>query len=150
MTQTTPEHAKLDSKLRREVLIGRYVANPLVRGMFRLGLTPPLHTLIETRGRKSGLVRRVPVAYRLDGNQAWVISQHGRRSGWAANISADSHVRILHGRQWRDGVAEFMPDDDVRARIRTFSRSPVINRLVATMFEALETRPMTVRIDLTD
>lgn len=107
-----------------------------------------MHTLLETRGRKTGLVRRVPVAYHVDGNEAWVISQHGRRSGWAANIGADPHVRILHEGRWLDGTAELLPDDDVRARIRTFARSAAVAKLLTAAFAALETRPCSVKITL--
>jgi deazaflavin-dependent oxidoreductase (nitroreductase family) len=138
----------LDRKVRREILIGRYVANPLVRGMFRIGLTPPHHTMIETTGRKTGLTRRVPVTYGRSGREVWVIAQHGRKAGWVRNLEADPSVRLLLGGQWVGGTAELVPDDDVHARARSFASQPVVQRMLTAMIRALETRPCSVRVTL--
>ena len=75
---------------------------------------------LETVGRKSGEPRRVPLAGRADNAGVWVISQHGRRAGWAHNIAANPNVRVRVDNQWRSGTATFEPDDDVRARARSF------------------------------
>lgn len=79
----------LDRKVRREILIGRHLANPAMRGLFKLGITPPWHTLLETTGRVSGLTRRVPVGYGRSGDEVWVIAQHGTKAGWVRNLQAD-------------------------------------------------------------
>ncbi len=42
------------TKRRWEILIGRYTANPMMRAMFKLGITPPGMALVETVGRRSG------------------------------------------------------------------------------------------------
>lgn len=135
-------------KRRWEILIGRYTANPLMRGMFRVGLTPPRMALVETVGRRSGALRRTPVACRRDGETVWVIAQHGTHAGWVRNFQASSKVRVRLGRKWRAGTAELLPDDDVKARIRTFSAGPVDHAIVAATFRALESQPVTVRIQL--
>ena len=135
-------------KRRWEILIGRYTVNPLIRGLFRLGVTPPGMALVETVGRRSGQVRHTPVAYTPEGQTLWLIAQHGTHAGWVLNFQASPVIRVRLGRRWRAGTAELVPDDDVKARIRTFSSSPVGRAITAATFRALESQPVTVRIQL--
>jgi deazaflavin-dependent oxidoreductase (nitroreductase family) len=130
-------------KFRRERAIGRLL-NPAVQGLSRLGLHTALATELETVGRKSGKLRRVPVSAQFDHDGAWVISQHGTRSGWGRNIVDNPNVRVRQGNQWRAGVAKFRPDDDVAARGRKFGA------VAAKVAKAVETTPVSVRIDFTD
>jgi hypothetical protein len=53
-------------------------------------------------------------------------------------------IRMRQGNQWPAGVATFRPDDDVVARGRQSGR------LGAKVVKALETTPVSVRIDFTD
>ncbi|MFE1592937.1 nitroreductase family deazaflavin-dependent oxidoreductase [Nocardia sp. NPDC058705] len=137
-------------KFKAERLVGRYVANPAVRALNAIGIQTSLATELETTGRKSGLPRRVPVAAAFDDNGAWVISQHGRRSGWGINITADPNVRIRQGDTWRTGTAAFTPDDDIAARNRSFVTNRVLGALSTATFRALQTTPISVRITFTD
>jgi deazaflavin-dependent oxidoreductase (nitroreductase family) len=139
----TYDHKTL-RKFHRERAIGRYLLNPAVKGLSKLGLRTALATELETIGRKTGQARRVPVSAQFDDNGAWVICQHGTRSGWGRNISENPNIRIQQGNQWRTGVATFRPDDDVVARARKFGR------LGAKVVKTLETTPVSVRIDFTD
>ena len=105
--------------------------------------------LVETIGRRSGAVRHTPVvAHTADGETLWLIAQHGEHAGWVRNFQASPQVRVRVGRRWRTGTAELLPDDDVRARIRTFSDSAVGRAITAATFRALESQPVTVRIAL--
>jgi deazaflavin-dependent oxidoreductase (nitroreductase family) len=131
-------------KFRRERAVGRILLNPAVKGLSKLGLRTKLATELETVGRKTGQVRRVPVSAQFDHDGAWLISQHGTRSGWGRNIVDNPNVRVRQGSQWRAGVAKFRPDDDVVARGRKFG---VVG---AKVVKALETTPVSVRIDFTD
>jgi deazaflavin-dependent oxidoreductase (nitroreductase family) len=131
-------------KFRRERAIGRYLLNPTVKGLSALGVRTTMATELETIGRKTGQARRVPVSAQFDDGGAWVICQHGTRSGWGRNITDNPKVRMRQGNRWRAGVATFRPDDDVVARARKFGR------LAARMVKALETTPVSVRIDFTD
>jgi deazaflavin-dependent oxidoreductase (nitroreductase family) len=135
-------------KRRWEILIGRYTLNPLIRAMFRVGITPPGMALVETTGRRSGTIRHTPVVASRDDQTLWLIAQHGRHCGWVRNFEADPSVRVRLGRHWRSGTAALLPDDDVKARIGTFASGPVSRRLTAGMFRALESQPATVRIAL--
>ncbi|GGM60656.1 hypothetical protein GCM10012275_34650 [Longimycelium tulufanense] len=136
-------------KRRVEILFGRYLANPLVRGLFRLGITPPGHALIETVGRRTGLRRVVPVVCHREGATVWLVAQHGSHAGWVRNIQASPAVRLRIRGHWYDGTAHLLPEDDVRARAATFASSTLGQRLAQAGFRALETTPMTVRIDIT-
>jgi deazaflavin-dependent oxidoreductase (nitroreductase family) len=131
-------------KFRRERAVGRYVLNPVVKGMSKLGLRTAMATELETIGRKTGQARRVPVSAQFDDKGAWVISQHGTRSGWGRNIVDNPNISVRQGKKWRTGVATLRPDDDVVARGRKFGR------LGASMVKVLETTPVSVRIDFTD
>lgn len=142
MTNTHDE--KTLRKFQRERAIGRYLLNPTVKALGRLGLRTTLATELETTGRKSGQARRVPVSAQFDDQGAWVISQHGTRSGWGRNIVDNPNVLIQQGNRWRSGVAKFRPDDDVVARGRKFGR------VGAKVVKSLETTPVSVRIDFTD
>ena len=142
MTSTNGD--KTLRKFRSERALGRYLLNPAVKGLSRLGVRTTMATELETIGRKTGQVRRVPVSAQFDNNGAWVISQHGTRSGWGRNIADDPNIRMRQGNQWRTGVATFRPDDDAVARGRRFGR------LGAKVVKALETTPVSVRIDFTD
>lgn len=134
-------------KFRRERIVGRYVANPAVAVLRRLGIRTTFATELQTMGRKSGRWRSVPVSARFDATGAWVISQHGRRSGWALNVADDPNVRIRQGNRWRSGTARFVPHDDPAARARTFATSELLSPLVAATFKALQSDPISVRID---
>jgi deazaflavin-dependent oxidoreductase (nitroreductase family) len=137
-------------KFRRERIIGRYLANPTVALLGRLGIRTTFATDLETTGRKSGECRRVPVSANFDETGAWVISQHGRRSGWALNITADPKVLIRQRNRWRAGVARFEPDDDPAVRASTFATSRLLAPVVRATFRALQSDPISVRIDFTD
>jgi deazaflavin-dependent oxidoreductase (nitroreductase family) len=140
---TNTDDDKTLRKFRRERAMGRLL-NPAVKGLSRIGLRTAMATELETVGRKSGQARRVPVSAQFDNGGAWIISQHGTRSGWGRNIADNPNVRVRQGSKWRPGVANFRPDDDVVARARKFGR------VAAKVVKALETTPVSVRIDFTD
>jgi deazaflavin-dependent oxidoreductase (nitroreductase family) len=141
---TSTHQDKTLRKFRRERALGRYLFNPTVKALSTLGVRTAMATELETIGRKTGQARRVPVSAQFDDNGAWLISQHGTRSGWGRNIADNPNVRVRQRNQWRVGVATFRPDDDVVARGRKFGR------LGAKMVKALETTPVSVRIEFAD
>lgn len=69
-------------KFRRERAMGRYLLNPAVGALAKLGVRTALASELETTGRRTGQLRRVPVSVQFDSTGAWVICQHGTRSGW--------------------------------------------------------------------
>ena len=100
-------------------------------------------SLLETRGRKTGLPRRTPVGNGLQGQTFWLVAAHGRRAGYVRNIVAEPRVRVYVGHRWRAGTAHLLPDDDPIERQR---RLP--GRLNARVVRLMATDLMTVRIDL--
>jgi hypothetical protein len=114
----------------------KYVVNPVVRGLFRLGLPAPGIAILETTGRSSGRPRRNPVTNGLDGGVFW--------------IGANPRVRVRVGRQWRTGTARIEPDDDPPARLRHIASRHPIARLSTATVRLMETALLTIRIDLDD
>lgn len=134
-------------KFKFERQLGRTVMNPMVAALDRMGVRSSLVVELETTGRKSGEPRRVPLAGRADDKGVWVISQHGRRAGWAHNIAADPKVRVRVNDQWRSATAIFEPDDDVRARARSFGGDGKLSRSATVLtMRAMESDPISVRI----
>jgi deazaflavin-dependent oxidoreductase (nitroreductase family) len=133
-------------KFKFERRVGRVVVNPMVAALDRLGIRSSLVVELETTGAKSGEPRRVPLTGRADDKGVWVISQHGRRAGWAHNIASDPQVRVRVDNQWRSGTATFEPDDDVRARARSFGGGRISQSASAMTMRAMESDPISVRI----
>lgn len=137
-------------KFKFERQLGRTVMNPMVAALERIGVRSSLVVELETTGAKSGQPRRVPLAGRADDTGVWVISQHGRRAGWAYNIAADPKVRVRvsdkASNQWRTGTATFEPGDDVRARARSFGGGKLSQSATALTMRAMESDPISVRI----
>jgi deazaflavin-dependent oxidoreductase (nitroreductase family) len=133
-------------KFKFERRVGRIVVNPMVAALDRLGIRSSMVFELETTGAKSGQPRRVPLTGRADDKGVWVISQHGRRAGWAHNIAADPKVRVRVDNQWRSGTATFEPDDDVRARARSFGGGKLSQSATALTIRAMESDPISVRI----
>ena len=138
-------------KFKFERQLGRSVLNPLVAALDRVGVRSSLVVELETIGRKSGERRRVPLAGRADDRGVWVISQHGRRAGWAHNVAANPRVRVRVNNQWRSGTATFEPDDDVRARGRSIGGGgKLMQGAAALTFRAMESDPISAHIPYDD
>ncbi len=127
--------------------VAKYLVNPVVRGLFRLGLPAPGTAILETIGRKSGRPRRTPVTNGLDDGTFWIVAEHGRRASYVRNLEANPRVRVRIGRRWREGTARLVPDDDPRERLRHIvSRRPIARLNVATV-RLMQTDLLTIRID---
>jgi deazaflavin-dependent oxidoreductase (nitroreductase family) len=126
----------------------KYVVNPIVRGLLRVGLPAPGIAILETIGRKSGVPRRNPVTNGLDNGVFWIVAEHGRRASYVRNIEANPRVRVRTAGRWHAGAARLLPDDDPRDRLRYIASRRPITRLSATTVRLLQTDLMTIRIDL--
>jgi len=143
----TKSARKAQRKFKFERRVGRAVMNPLVAALDKIGVRSQLVVELETTGAKSGQPRRVPLTGRADDKGVWVISQHGRRAGWAHNITAEPKVRVRVNNQWRSGTASFVPGDDVRARARSFGGAGKLSQsATALTMRAMESEPISVRI----
>lgn len=109
-------------RIRRRVVMAFWrLANPLAR---RLAGIVPFWVVLETTGRRSGRVRRTPLARGpVDGRTAWVIAVYGRHSSFVRNLEADPRVRFKSGRRWYDGTASVEPmREDVVGRFSRYAR----------------------------
>jgi deazaflavin-dependent oxidoreductase (nitroreductase family) len=137
-----------ETKRRLASRTAKYLVNPIVRGLFRLGLPAPGTAILETTGRKSGQPRRTPVTNGLDDGVFWIVAEHGRRASYVRNIEANPRVRVRIGRRWRTGTARLVPDDDPRERLHHIvSRQPIARLNTATV-RLMQTDLLTIRIDL--
>jgi deazaflavin-dependent oxidoreductase (nitroreductase family) len=130
-------------KRRWSTFLTAKLVNPVVRAAARAGIPLPPVVILETRGRKSGQPRRVPVGRALEGDTLWVVAEHGRKAAYVKNIEADPHVRVRVGRRWRPGLAHVLHDDDWRLRQRQ-----VPNKLNSAVVRLMGTEHLTIRIDL--
>jgi deazaflavin-dependent oxidoreductase (nitroreductase family) len=121
------------------------LVNPLVRPLVERGLLDPWWALLETRGRRSGRRRVVPVGNGLRDGVFWIVTEHGYHADYVRNILADPRVRVKVGGRWRTGYASVLPGDDPYARLRALRR-PVNDALLL----AVGTEQLVVRIDLDD
>jgi deazaflavin-dependent oxidoreductase (nitroreductase family) len=134
-------------KFKFERQVGRTIVNPLVAALDKIGVRGSSTVELETTGSKTGQPRRVPLTGRADDTGVWVISQHGKRAGWAHNITADPKVRVRVKNRWREGAAAFVPDDDVVARARSFGGDSKLSQSVTVLgMRALQSDPISVRI----
>ncbi|KUH89038.1 nitroreductase/quinone reductase family protein [Mycobacterium sp. IS-1556] len=149
MATRSADRAVRKFKLERQ--LGRVLMNPVVAALDRVGIRSSLVVDLETIGRRTGEPRRVPLAGRADDAGVWVISQHGRRAGWAHNIAANPRVRVRINDEWRTGTATFEPEDDVRARARSFGGAGKLSQsATALTMRAMESDPISVRITFAD
>jgi deazaflavin-dependent oxidoreductase (nitroreductase family) len=130
-------------KRRWSTFLTAKVVNPIVRAAARAGIPLPLVLILETRGRKSGQPRRVPVGKAITGDTLWIVAEHGRKAAYVKNIEADPHVRVRVGRKWRSGIAQILWDDDWRERQRVLP-----NKLNSATVRLMGTEHLTIRIDL--
>ena len=147
----TTDSRKALRKFKFERQVGRTIVNPLVAALDRIGIRASSTVELETTGAKTGQPRRVPLTGRADATGVWVVSQHGKRAGWAHNITANPKVRVRVNNEWRTGTAAFALDDDVVARARSFGGNSKLSQSATALgMRALQSDPISVRITFTD
>ena len=106
---------------RRLAMVFWRVFNPVARALAGLA---PWWVVLETTGRRSGKVRRVPLAAGpRDGSTAWLIAVHGAHASFAHNVAADPRVRLQIRGRWHEGKARLVPmDESVLRRFNRYAR----------------------------
>ena len=130
-------------KRRASTFLTAKLVNPIVRAAARLGIPLPLVVILETRGRKSGQPRRIPVGKAITGDTLWIVAEHGRKAAYVRNIEANPRVRVRVGRRWRPGIARVLYDEDWRLRQRQMPK-----KLNSAVVRLMGTEHITVRVDL--
>lgn len=99
--------------------VNRWVAVPLLRaGMGPIVSTPFLGSLmiLRTTGRKSGVIREIPLGYTILDGCVYCIAGFGPQTQWLKNILADPNVEAVLPVGAVRGVAEEVTDPDEWAR----------------------------------
>jgi deazaflavin-dependent oxidoreductase (nitroreductase family) len=77
---------------------------PVTHGRLSVAIGAPVG-LLETRGARTGRLRRIPLLYALDGESVILVGSNGgssRDPAWLHNVRARGEVRFLsRGRGWR-------------------------------------------------
>ncbi len=108
---------------------------------YRLGLGDLLNAMhlmvLTTRGRKTGMVRHVPVEYRRHGSTIYLISAFGQRPDWYQNLLADPLATVQMGSKAYSALADPVTDpaESLRAlhlfrRISPRRYDAVLGRLI--------------------
>jgi deazaflavin-dependent oxidoreductase (nitroreductase family) len=134
-------------KRRLTSALGRYVLNPPVHALFRLGIPVPGTAILETVGRKTGARRRTPVTNGLDDGTFWIVAEHGRSAGYVRNIEAHPRVRLKLGHRWLSGSAWILDEDDPVERLRLMRRRRSA-RFNASVVASMGTELLVLRVDL--
>jgi deazaflavin-dependent oxidoreductase (nitroreductase family) len=130
----------------------RWTINPLMRLLLTIGINPLGLAILETRGRNSGMLRRVPVGNGRKGNSFWIIAEHGMRANYVRNIAHDPRVRVRLRIGWRyrwvTGLAAVLPDDNALARQRHIIAWHPLRALNAISVRVLGADLITVHVRL--
>ena len=96
--------------------------NPIARSLAGVA---PWWVVLETRGRRSGKARRVPLAAGpRDDQVTWLIAVHGEHGSFARNIADDPRVRLKLRGRWHEGRAQVVPmSEDVLRRFSRYARA---------------------------
>jgi len=131
---------------------GAHVRGPTLVAL-RLGIAPRAFALLETTGRRTSKRRHTPVGNGLIGHEFWLVAQRGLDTGYVRNLRTNPHARIKVGRRWYSGTAQLLPADDWSRRLDQIGDTlgparRLDARLLRSFIRVLQTRPVTVRIDL--
>jgi len=139
-----------DQERKRKVAsaLAKYGANPLAKGLYKIGLPAPGTAILETIGRRSGQPRTTPVTNGLDGDVFWIVTEHGRKAAYVRNIEANPRVRVRTGLGWRSGNATLLPGDDPELRLRHIATLHPITRVNTATVRLMHTDLLTVRVVL--
>jgi deazaflavin-dependent oxidoreductase (nitroreductase family) len=93
------------------------VVEPVVRaGIGSPRIAPSGFIVLETRGRKTGRLRRSPLAATRIGSHVFVATLRGNRSQWVRNLAAQPYTRFWLGGYPRDTRA-FVMHEGKRFRV---------------------------------
>jgi deazaflavin-dependent oxidoreductase (nitroreductase family) len=105
----------------------------------------PGWAVIETTGRKTGLLRQTPVGGRVrDGNSFWLICGERHEAQYVKNIEVNPRVRVRVRGRWHPGTAHLLENESPRS---WWWRLNPLN----TLFITIATRDHAIiRVDLED
>jgi hypothetical protein len=99
----------------------RHVANPMMRGLTRVGLSVRGSRELRVRGRTSGEWRATPVNPLHLGAAEYLVAPRGRTE-WVRNLEVRGEGELRLGRRVETFRAEAVADDDKPAILREYLR----------------------------
>ncbi len=100
----------------------RNVFNRVVAGLTRVGVSVWGSRVLEVRGRKSGLPRRVPVNLLTLNGERYLVAPRGETE-WVRNVrAAGGRLDLLLGRRREQWTAEELGDDQKADVLRAYLR----------------------------
>ena len=111
----------MSNHYRRPDWFSKYIFNPAVAGLTRLGISVAGSRVLEVPGRKSGEPRRTPVNLLELDDQRYLVAPRGNTQ-WARNLRASGSGRLLVGRRGEAFTATELSDDDKVPVLRAYLR----------------------------
>ena len=110
----------------------------MMKALLRRGIGPPGIWLLQTRGRKTGVLRTTPVSLVEDETGRYLVSPYGV-TAWVVNARAEGAVSLRRGRQSeRFTVTEL----DAAESARVLKRYVEQERIVRPWFDAAHDGPV--------
>src|SRR5215467_6440622 len=132
--------------------IQKYFLNPPIKIALASGLPLPGYALLETRGRKTGKLRRTPVGDGRIGNRFWLVAEHGMNAAYVRNIEREPRVRLKLREglryRWHTGTGHVLLEDDPRERQRWLATQLPSSARNARAVRLFGTELLSIRIDL--
>lgn len=121
--------------------VGMLAAGRVVHRLLSLGLPLGPLQLLQTRGRRTGQLREVPVAVLRTGTQQWLVSPFGSVA-WVTNVRANGDAHLRRGSRIQDIRLVEVHDDTVPALLRTYRRRFAAVPFVRAAFDATGRSPL--------
>jgi deazaflavin-dependent oxidoreductase (nitroreductase family) len=100
----------------------RNVANRIMFGLTRAGLSVRGSRILTVRGRRSGLPRTVPVNPLTLGDARYLVAPRGETE-WVRNLRAAGEGELRLGRRTEHFAARELPDADKPAVLRAYLKN---------------------------
>jgi deazaflavin-dependent oxidoreductase (nitroreductase family) len=104
---------------RRPGWFTKQVANRIVAGLTRLGVSVAGSRVLEVRGRKSGEWRRTPVNPLSFEGSRYLVAPRGNTQ-WVKNLRAIGEGRLLVGRRTEPFAASELSDEEKEPLLRAY------------------------------
>jgi deazaflavin-dependent oxidoreductase (nitroreductase family) len=122
---------------------GNRVVSPLIRRGLRMGSRRAPMALLGVKGRKTGLVRTVPIALGRHGDEWLVVAVYGE-GDWSRNLQAAGEAIVTHRGETIPVVARRLPPREAASILRDeITAAPrLVRNMTARYFDADRDSPL--------
>ena len=104
----------------------RRLVNRIIRGLLRLGVSPPHTCLLTVRGRKTGQPYSTPVTLVEKDGERWLVAPYGE-VGWVRNARAAKQVTLTRGHRLETvRILELSAEDAAPVLKKYLAQVPVV------------------------